>query len=187
MTGLHEVGDACSLARHTEGESTMSTQTLSRTRTWAGLMLELATGLIHVVEGPANYHEAAYKGLLFFLNAAGALMAARGIYRGAKLWGWTLGVLLSAGALMLYIVSHTIGLPGLEIDDEWLEPLGMASLLVEGLYVLVYASVMTRPKPHQHTLYAGGGAGRSAPGGMHSMSNPGTRSPKGAPGALKPR
>jgi hypothetical protein len=125
----------------------MNTQILSRTRTWAGLVLVLATGLIHGVEGPAHYHEAAYQGLLFFLNAAGALMAVRGIYRDEKLWGWTLGVLISAGALLLYLVSHTIGLPGLEIDDEWFEPLGVVSLLVEGLYVLVYASVMTRPTP----------------------------------------
>jgi hypothetical protein len=130
----------------------MNTQTLSRTRTWAGLMLVLATGLIHGVEGPAHYHEAAYQGLLFFLNAAGALVAARGIYRGEMLRGWTLGVLISAGALTLYVVSHTIGLPGLEIDDEWFEPLGVASLLVEGLYVLVYASVMMRSKPRQHIL-----------------------------------
>ena len=159
----------------------MNTRTLVRTRTWAGLMLVLATGLIHVVEGPANYHEAAYKGILFFLNAAGALVAAKGIYRGEKLWGWTLGVLISAGALILYIVSHTIGLPGLEIDDEWFEPLGVASLLVEGLYVLVYASVMTRPKLRQHILYAGGDLGRSYPGGMNSMSHHVEQRPHAAP------
>src|SRR5262249_61521368 len=99
----------------------MHTYTLSRTRTWAGILLVLATGLIHGVEGPANYHEAAYKGILFFLNAAGALVAARGIYRGATLWGWTLGVLLSAGALILNIISHTIGLPGRAIDDQQFE------------------------------------------------------------------
>src|SRR2546425_549524 len=183
MTGLYEAGDACSLARHTAGESTMNTQALSRTRTWAGLVLGLATGLIHGVEGPAHYHEAAYQGILFFLNAAGALVAAKGIYRGEKLWGWTLGVLLSAGALTLYIVSHTIGLPGLEIDDEWFEPLGVASLLVEGLYVLVYASVMTRPKLHQHILYAGGEHSGSSPVGMHAMSHHVEQRPHAAPDA----
>src|SRR5712691_6701144 len=181
MTGLYEAGDACSLARHTAGENTMNTRTLVRTRTWDGLMLVLATGLIHGVEVPANYHEAAYKGILLFLNAAGALVAARGIYRGEKLWGWTLGVLISAGALTLYIVSHTIGLPGLEIDDAWFEPLGVASLLVEGLYVIVYASVMTRPKPRQHILYAGGDLSGSYPVGMHSMSNHAAHRPNADP------
>ena len=161
----------------------MNTHTLARTRTWAGILLVLATGLMHGVEGPAHYHEAAYQGLLFFLNTAGALVAARGIYRGAKLWGWTLGVLLSAGALMLYLVSHTIGLPGLDIDDEWFEPLGIASLLVEGLYVIVYASVLTRPKPHQHMLDAGGEHSGSYPVYIHSMGNRAAHRPHAAPDA----
>ena len=161
----------------------MNAHTLSRTRTWAGILLVLATGLIHGVEGPTHYHEAAYQGILFFLNAAGALVAARGISRGATLWGWTLGALLSAGALTLYIVSHTIGLPGLEIDDEWFEPLGVASLLVEGLYILVYASVMTRPKPCQHILNAGGDLRGSSPGGMHSRSHYAAQRPHAAPDA----
>ena len=159
----------------------MNTRTHTQAHTWAGILLVLATGLIHVVEGPANYHEAAYKGILFFLNAAGALVAARGIYRGEKLWGWTLGVLISAGALTLYIVSHTIGLPGLEIDDEWFEPLGVASLLVEGLYVLVYASVMTRPQPRQPMLHAGGERSGSYPVGMNSMSHHVEQRPHAAP------
>src|SRR5262249_40992716 len=183
MTGLHEAGDACSLARRTAGESTMNTRTPTQTHTWAGILLVLATGLIHVVEGPANYHEAAYKGLLFFLNAAGALVAARGIYRGATLWGWTLGMLISAGALTLYIVSHTIGLPGLESDEEWFEPLGVASLLVEGLYVLVYALVMTRPKPRQHILDAGEALRGSSPVGMNSMRHAAAQRPHAAPDA----
>src|SRR5499427_8354019 len=124
-----------------------------------------------------------YQGILFFLNAAGALVAARGIYRGTKLWGWTLGVLISAGALMLYIVSRTVGLPGLEIDDEWFEPLGVASLLVEGLYVIVYASVVTRSKPRQHLLDAGGELRGSSPGGLHAMRHAAAQRPQAAPDA----
>jgi hypothetical protein len=148
----------------------MNTHTLSRARTWAGILLVLATGLMHGVEGPAHYHEAAYEGLLFFLNAAGALVAARGISRGATLWGWTLGALLSAGALTLYIASRTIGLPGLEVDEAWFEPLGVASLLVEGLYVLVYASVVIRPTPHQHPAGVGGVHSGSSPVSLNGSS-----------------
>jgi hypothetical protein len=161
----------------------MNTPILSRTRTWAGLVLVLATGLIHGVEGPAHSHEAAYQGLLFFLNAAGALVAARGISRGATLWGWTLGMLISAGALTLYIASRTIGLPGLEIDDEWFEPLAVAALLVEGLYILVYASVMTRPKPHQYLLDAGGERRGSSLVGMNSLRHSAEQRPHAAPDA----
>jgi hypothetical protein len=110
---------------------------------WSGIILVLATGLIHLIEGPENYEEVAYKGTLFFLNAAGALIAAIGIYRGEKLWGWTLGLVVTAGALIMYAVSRTIGLPGLEVDDEWFEPMGVASLVVEGLFVLLYIYVMS--------------------------------------------
>jgi hypothetical protein len=38
-----------------------------------------------------------------------------------------------------------VGLPGLEVDDEWFEPLGVASLLVEGVYLALYAYVLTQP------------------------------------------
>jgi hypothetical protein len=68
----------------------MHTHTPTQTHTWAGILLVLATGLMHGVEGPAHSHEAASKGLLFFLNAAGALVAARGIARGATLWSCAL-------------------------------------------------------------------------------------------------
>lgn len=46
---------------------------------------------------------------------------------------------------LMYTISRTVGLPGLEVDDEWFEPIGVVSLIVEGLFVLLYAYVMTRP------------------------------------------
>jgi hypothetical protein len=115
-----------------------------KTLVWIGIVLVLATGLIHLIEGPENYEEVAYKGILFFLNALGAIIAAIGIYRGERLWGWSLGLLVTAGALILYIISRTVGLPGLEVDDEWFEPMGVASVIAEALYVLLYVYVMTR-------------------------------------------
>jgi len=121
----------------------MNKVNLSRGLVWAGIILVLATGLIHLIEGPENYEEVAYKGILFFLNTLGAVIAAIGIYRGEKLWGWTLGLVVTAGALIMYILSRTVGLPGLEVDDEWFEPMGVASLVVEGLFVLLYAYVMS--------------------------------------------
>jgi len=32
-------------------------------------------------------------------------------------------------------ISRTVGLPGLPVEEEWLEPLGLLSLLVESLFV----------------------------------------------------
>jgi hypothetical protein len=115
-----------------------------KTLVWIGIVLVLVTGLIHLIDGPENMEESTYKGILFFLNGLGALIAAIGIYRGEKLWGWTLGLLVTAGALIMYVISRTVGLPGLEVDDEWFEPMGVASMVVEALFVVVYALVMTR-------------------------------------------
>ncbi|HNP70689.1 MAG TPA: hypothetical protein PLO33_01685 [Kouleothrix sp.] len=123
----------------------MRTIVLSRTLVWIGIALILATGLIHLVEAPENYEEAAYKGVLFFLNAAGALIAAAGIFRRQRSWGWSLGALIALGSIVGYAISRTIGLPGLEVDDEWLEPMGVASLLAEGLYLALYAYVLAQP------------------------------------------
>lgn len=119
----------------------MNRLTLSKTLVWAGILLVLAVGLIHLVEAPENYEESAYKGILFFLNAAGALVAAAGIYRRSRL-GWSLGLFIAAGSLVGYAISRTVGLPGLEVDDEWFEPIGVASMIAEGLFVLLYTYVM---------------------------------------------
>lgn len=109
----------------------------------AAIVLILVTGLIHLVEAPENYEEAAYKGILFALNGIGALVAAVGIYRGSRTWGWGLGLVVAGGALVTYVISRTIGLPMIGVDDEWLEPLGVLSLIVEVAFVVstfVYAS-----------------------------------------------
>lgn len=123
----------------------MSKITISKTLVWLGIALILATGLIHLIEAPENLEEALYKGVLFFLNAAGALIAAVGILRGQRGWGWSLGGMIAFGSIVGYVISRTVGLPGLEVDDDWLEPLGLAALFAEGAYLALCAYVLTRP------------------------------------------
>ena len=107
--------------------------------TWAGIILMALTAIIHFYDAPDALSEIAYKGILFILNGVGALIAAYGILRGAS-WGWLLGLLIAGGAIVGYVISRTVGMPGLP-PDPWLEPLGVLSLVVEGLFVLlaVYA------------------------------------------------
>src|SRR5579872_6418528 len=89
----------------------------------AAIVLIVVTGLIHLVSGPDNFSDAAYKGILFLLNGVAAIVAAVGIYRGSKTWGWGLGLFVAAGAMIMYGVSRTIGMPGLDVDPDWLEPI----------------------------------------------------------------
>ncbi|HEX2623229.1 MAG TPA: hypothetical protein VHL11_23875 [Phototrophicaceae bacterium] len=108
------------------------------------IALIIVTGLIHLVEAPDNFQEAAYKGILFALNGGLALVAAVGIYQGSKTWGWGMGVLVAGGAIVMYVISRTIGLPGIGIDDAWFEPMGVLAVLVEAGFVVTAALMLVR-------------------------------------------
>ena len=103
---------------------------------WLAIASIVATGLIHAIEAPGSFGEAAYKGWLFALNGVGALVAACGISHGKSRVGWNLGLLIAAGSLVGYVASRTVGLPGIPAEPEArLEPLGVASLVAEVLFV----------------------------------------------------
>jgi len=86
----------------------------------AGISVIVIVGLIHLIDAPGDLQEAPYQGLLFLSNLFGALMAAIGIYRRHG-WGWALGSLVAGGAFADYVISRTVGLPGLPVLEEWLE------------------------------------------------------------------
>ena len=108
--------------------------------TWTGIVLMLLTGIIHFYDAPDAFGEMTYKGVLFTLNGVGAIVAAYGIFRGAA-WSWLLGLLIAGGAIVGYVISRTVGMPGLPVDP-WLEPLGILSLVVEGLFALLAVYVL---------------------------------------------
>lgn len=110
----------------------------------AGLVLILVVGAIHLIETPAHLEAAVYLGVLFVANFAGTLVAAIGIFRGAKGWGWTLGALISGLSLLGYLVSRLFGLPGFaEAAGEWDEPLGTLAMILEGLFLAGWISIIT--------------------------------------------
>ena len=111
----------------------------------AGIALILVVGLIHLINSPEDLEEGSYTGVLYLANFLGALAAAVGIYRD-KGWGWVLGLLIAGGAFVAYIVSRTVGLPRLGVEEEWLEPLGVLSLIVEVLFVGVFLTILVRPQ-----------------------------------------
>jgi hypothetical protein len=117
-----------------------------------GLTLIVLTGIIHFVDTPDAFAETTYKGLLFLANGVGALIAAGAILTGRR-WGWSLGALVATGAFIGYVLSRTVGMPGLPAEpDAWLEPLGVISLLAEGLFVILAARMLvgaTQPAEHR--------------------------------------
>ena len=106
----------------------------SKNLKWLGMILIVITGIIHFIEAPEYFDEPIYMGLLFVLNGIGSLAAAYGIYKNQK-WGWMLGLLIAGGSILGYIISRTIGMPGVAVK-EWADAIGILSLAVEGLFVL---------------------------------------------------
>ena len=104
----------------------------------AAILLIVVVGLTHLIGAPPHYRFAPYIGVGFVVNFIGALVAAVGIYRDA-LWGWLLGAVVAGGALVMYVVSRSIGLPGFEhAVGRWSGPLGVLSLVVEALFLAVF-------------------------------------------------
>jgi len=128
----------------------------SRKRTLWGTALIALVGLIHLLVVPEYFEFATYLGFLFILNALGSFASAVGIHRRAW-WGWPLGVVMAGGAFFLYLESRTIGLPML--NEGWLDPPGVLSLIVEALFVALYLRAVARRGG------AGSGAGPSGGGG----------------------
>ena len=126
--------------------------TPSPTIKWLAIAAILGTGLIHVVEAPDAFGEAPYKGLLFVGNGVAALVVAIAIYRDQRVLGWLLGLLVAGGAILAYVASRTIGLPGLPAEpDAWLEPMGVASLLCETVFGVLFALTRAVRKHDDHS------------------------------------
>lgn len=106
--------------------------------TWIGIALILIIGGIHVLDAPDCFEDAMYKGWLFYANGAAALVAAYGMFK-ANDRGWKLGLIIAAGSFIGYVASRTVGLPMIPAEpDEWLEPLGVASLIAEGAFITIF-------------------------------------------------
>lgn len=79
----------------------------------------------------------------YVLEAAGVLAAALLLLRPRL--GWLLALGVGAGPLTGFILTRTVGLPGATDDiGNWGEPLGIASLSVEGLLFLLALSRLVR-------------------------------------------
>ncbi len=98
---------------------------------WIAIVLIFVTGYLHFITIPEEYAEAPYMGWLFFANGIGTLISAVGIYRNKAWWGWALGILITAGSILGYIQSRTLGMPGMEVE-EWPNMAGIFDLATGG-------------------------------------------------------
>lgn len=100
----------------------------------AGAELIFIAGLMHLFLAPEHLGESHYIGGLFIADFVGATVAAFGIYRGHR-WGWWLGALVAAGAFVLFALSRTVGLPG--VEKGHFESLAVPTKVVEALFLVL--------------------------------------------------
>jgi hypothetical protein len=115
-------------------------------RTVAALGL-LGIALIHLLDLPAKFEESTYLAVGYIGLIVASLLVAEGLIRRGGRLVWTAAALLSGAVIVGFVINRTVGLPG-AMDDigNWLEPLGLASLFVEGVVVLLSLSALTRPE-----------------------------------------
>ena len=105
---------------------------------WLAIGLIVETGILHLYRAPQEFVEAQYLGILFVINFLGAIYAALKIFSN-ELWGWIIGLVVVLGSAAGYILSRTVGLPGMEIEP-WLDPIGLTALAVEGFFIIALIS-----------------------------------------------
>jgi hypothetical protein len=104
--------------------------------------------VIHAVDSVGKWSEVRYMFWMYIALIVGSLATA-----GAVLFTRSRGALLAAGgvaasAFLGYVLSRTTGLPNATDDiGNWTEPLGLASLVVEGCVIAVALGALAVLKP----------------------------------------
>jgi len=108
-----------------------------------GIIGLLGIGLIHFLDVVGKFKETPYLGWLYLALIAGCLAASALLFRPDARLGWSIALVLSAATFTGYLLSRTTGLPAATRDiGNWTEPLGLASLYVEGLVVAVSVTAL---------------------------------------------
>lgn len=111
--------------------------------------------LIHFLDLFSKLSETPYLGVAYVFLIAGCLGLAALMLRGPTQPAWVLVAVVAGAPFLAYCVSRSVGLPAATDDiGNWQEPLGLASLFVEGLLVLLATAVATlggEPRPRART------------------------------------
>jgi len=99
----------------------------------------LGIALIHVLDLEGKLDELPYVGALFIGLIVVCLVLAEALIRTDNPLVWWAAAVVAGATIVGYTISRTSGLPGDDGEDvgNWLEGLGLASLLVEGIVVLL--------------------------------------------------
>jgi hypothetical protein len=92
--------------------------------------------LIHLLDSLSKFKETPYVAWMYVALMVGSIVVAGALVHLRDRRVWLASGLLAASAIAGYVVSRTTGLPNATGDiGNWGEPLGVASLFVEGAVV----------------------------------------------------
>lgn len=99
--------------------------------------------LIHLLDLPGKFSETPYLAWMYIGLIVSALVVAAEIVRTGASRAWVAGAALALGAVTGYTLTRTVGLPQAHGDiGNWTEPLGLASLFVEGVFCALAGAVV---------------------------------------------
>ena len=99
--------------------------------------------LIHLIDLPDKLEETPYVGWMYIGAIVGSLTLAGALILTTHRRVWAATGALAGSVIAGYVLSRTTGLPNAGGDiGNWGEPLGIASLLVEGCLVALSAGVL---------------------------------------------
>jgi hypothetical protein len=94
-------------------------------------------GLIHLLDSVDTFHETRWLFWAYVLLMAATIAVAGALLHDPGRRAFAAAALVAAAPLVGYVLSRTTGLPGADDDiGNWADPLGLASLWVEGAVVL---------------------------------------------------
>jgi hypothetical protein len=102
--------------------------------------------LIHALQTPEAFEETTYLGVLFICATLASLALSATLTRTGDRRAWAAAGGLAAAIMLGYVLTRTSGLPDATLDvGNWTEPLGLASLVAEGLVLCVTAGALAVP------------------------------------------
>jgi hypothetical protein len=112
-----------------------------------GIVGLISIALIHFLDAFSAYDESKFVFVLYILLMIVTLIASGILLRTDSRLTWMLAGVTAGLTMIGFILTRTTGLPGFPDNvGNWLEPLGLASLWVEGLVlVLSVYEVLTTP------------------------------------------
>jgi hypothetical protein len=99
--------------------------------------------LIHLIDAPGKFTETPYIGWMYVALIVSCLTVAALLIRHGDRLAWTAALVLPALVLVGFILSRTTGLPQAHGDvGNWGEPIGIASMFVEGSLIALAGGVL---------------------------------------------